>query len=82
MRIVAPSGPIDEERFATGLGVLAERYEPVFDREVVYARTGFLAGDDSHRLESLHKALHDDRCRAVFLARGGYGLTRIVDRID
>jgi muramoyltetrapeptide carboxypeptidase len=41
-----------------------------------------LAGEDEERLSDLQKALDDANCAAIFCIRGGYGVTRIVDRLD
>jgi len=80
--VLAASGPVDREKFEAGVEELSTRYEPVFDEASVYARTGFLAGDDAHRLRALQAAIEDPTSRALFLARGGYGLTRIVSSLD
>ena len=40
------------------------------------------SGTDEERLDDLQRALDDPEIRAVFCARGGYGLIRIIDRID
>lgn len=82
VRVIAPSGPVDTKRFDAGIQILANRYEPTFDSTTVLARTGYLAGDDAVRLESLHEALADESCRAIFLARGGYGLMRLLLDVD
>jgi muramoyltetrapeptide carboxypeptidase len=37
---------------------------------------------DDERANELNAAIRDPKVRAIFPARGGYGLTRIVDRID
>ena len=79
--MVAPSGPVPRERFAVGAAILGARYELVY-QERIFAKTGFLAGDDDARLQELQAALDDDRMGAVFCARGGYGLGRIVPRLD
>lgn len=42
----------------------------------------YLAGTDEQRLESLQALLDDDQCRAIICARGGYGSSRIIDKID
>jgi len=46
------------------------------------ARTGYFAGDDGCRLEELQTAFDDADVRAIWAARGGYGTTRILDRLD
>ena len=82
VRVVAASGPVDQERFAAGLQALEGRYDLCFEAAGLYAREGFLAGNDEHRLEALNAAIADAECRAVFLARGGYGLLRILAQVD
>ena len=42
----------------------------------------FLAGPDGHRLADLHWALNDPSLSAVMIGRGGYGISRIVDRVQ
>jgi muramoyltetrapeptide carboxypeptidase len=79
--IIAPAGPFDRESFEAGFDVLARRYEPVFDPGL-YSSTRYLAGDDDRRLSELHHALRDDRTRAVFCARGGYGAMRLLKRLQ
>jgi len=80
--VVAASGPVNREKFSAGFEVLGGRYDLSYDESSLFAREGFLAGKDAHRLDSLNTALRDPDCRAIILARGGYGLTRILPDID
>ena len=82
VRVVAASGPVHRQRFEAGVRALDNRYELAYDEGALFAREGFLAGDDDQRLAALNDAIHDPDCQAIFLARGGYGLTRILSRID
>jgi muramoyltetrapeptide carboxypeptidase len=43
---------------------------------------GFLAGTDSQRIEDIHWAFGDKSIDAVWCLRGGYGLSRILPRLD
>lgn len=79
--VVAPAGPVPREAFAAGAAILEARYRLVHD-ERIFARNGYLAGDDDARAAELSRALADPSLEAVFCARGGYGLTRILDRLD
>jgi muramoyltetrapeptide carboxypeptidase len=81
VRIVAPSGPVPREPFLAGVAVLRARYEVRYD-EGVFARDGYLAGDDDRRLAELTRALDDPDARAVVMARGGYGLLRLLPFVD
>jgi muramoyltetrapeptide carboxypeptidase len=78
--VVAPSSPFDRTLAMRGLGWLRERYRVSFDPSM-FARSGYLAGDDERRLRELASAFAGE-ARAVVAARGGYGLARIVHRLD
>ncbi len=75
--VIAPSGPVPSERLEAGLAVLSERYR-VVKSDGLLDRKGFLAGEDGRRLAELRWALSDPQIRAVFCARGGHGLLRLV----
>jgi muramoyltetrapeptide carboxypeptidase len=81
VHVVAPSSPFDRTLVLRGMGFLATRYRVRWDPSM-FERTGFLAGDDARRLGELSSALRAPDVRAVVAARGGYGLTRIVHRIE
>jgi muramoyltetrapeptide carboxypeptidase len=81
IQIVAPSGPVPREPFLAGLAVLGARYDVRHD-EGIFARAGYLAGDDDRRLAELTRALADPQVRAVVMARGGYGLLRLLPFVD
>jgi muramoyltetrapeptide carboxypeptidase len=82
VRVVAASGPILPEAFAPGEALLATRYRLRYDPKTLFAADGYLAGADDARLAALVEALKDPEAKAVFLGRGGYGLLRIIDRLD
>lgn len=65
-----------------GIGVLRAWDLDVVEGSHVRAATGHLAGDDDHRVADLNAAIADPDVRAAWVTRGGYGLTRILDRID
>src|SRR4030095_1131166 len=48
----------------------------------VFAREQRFAGDDDLRLADLQRFATDAKCSLVVSARGGYGLSRLLDRID
>jgi muramoyltetrapeptide carboxypeptidase len=81
--LVAPSGPLlerDELRRAAEL-CRTLGHEPVLGAHAA-ARHGYLGGTDAERLADLNAALRDPSIAAIWCLRGGYGLTRILDRID
>ena len=80
--VAALSGPVDETRLAAGLQTLeALGYRPV-EAANLRSRTGFLAGTDQERLAAFHELASDPEVKAIFFARGGYGVPRILPEID
>lgn len=80
MAVVAPSSPMPRLDLWRGLAWLRDRYA-IRMHEGVLDRTGYLAGSDDRRAADLSDAMLDPAIKAIFVARGGYGLTRIVDRL-
>ncbi len=75
--VIAPSGPVPQERLTAGLGALSARY-PAMLSDGLLSQRGFLAGDDGRRLAELRWALSDPQVHAVFCARGGHGALRLL----
>lgn len=48
----------------------------------IRAKHGFVAGTDQQRLDDLHTMFSDRSVDAVWCARGGYGCTRLLPKID
>jgi muramoyltetrapeptide carboxypeptidase len=81
VRVVAPSGPVPRAGFLAGAEILGRRYTLRYD-EALFTTDGYLAGSDERRLTELAAALADPDARAVVMARGGYGLMRLLPFID
>ena len=80
---VAPAGPVDAGKVEKARRVFeAQGLEVVVPRTLASRREGYLAGSDAERLEELNGAINDPNIAGIFPFRGGYGLTRILDRID
>ncbi|HYC79376.1 MAG TPA: LD-carboxypeptidase [Planctomycetota bacterium] len=81
--VVAPCGPArDLEAVERGLARLKRwGLAPRLGAHAL-ARRGYLAGDDDARAADLQAALDDPEVRAIFLLRGGYGATRLLERLD
>ncbi|KUN39914.1 S66 peptidase family protein [Streptomyces longwoodensis] len=83
--VVAPSGPVPEERLEAGLDVLRGwDLDPVAAPHVLdrHPRFPYLAGTDADRAADLQRAWCDPSVAAVICARGGYGAQRVVDLLD
>jgi muramoyltetrapeptide carboxypeptidase len=79
--VIAPASGFDREAFDTGLALISRRYHAEYTTGV-FERQRYLAGSDARRLAELTAALADPGIRAVFCARGGYGATRLLLRLD
>ncbi|MFC1580253.1 LD-carboxypeptidase [Thermodesulfobacteriota bacterium] len=80
--IVAPGGPVTREELQSGILFLESQGYRISPAPHLYARKGYLAGDDENRLQDLHMMFQDPAVKAVLCARGGYGTLRLLDRID
>lgn len=83
--VVAPSGPVPEERLEAGLDILRGwDLDPVVAPHVLdrHAEFGYLAGTDADRAADFQAAWCDPDVAAVLCARGGYGAQRMTDLLD
>ncbi len=80
--VVAPCSPPSEELLYEGVRFLRSLNLKVVLGAHISIRRDYLAGSDSERAADLNAAFGDPEIRAVFLARGGYGCMRILDRLD
>ena len=80
--VCAPAGPVNAGRLARGIARLSKAGFVPEIAEGVLASDRYLAGDDDHRARQVEWALTLPEARAVMAARGGYGTTRLLPRID
>ncbi len=80
--IAAISGPVDPDRLGVGVAALEGRGYGVRFAGNLRARRGFLAGSDEERARGYRELLDDSEVDAIFFARGGYGASRILDRLS
>lgn len=81
--IVCPSGAMPVERVSECIRVLNEDWG--FTTKVgktIGNKFNYFSGTDEDRLADFQQMLDDDEVKAVLCARGGYGMTRIIDKID
>lgn len=79
--VVAPASSFDRASFEAGLEVISRRYRVHYDPGLL-TRHRYLAGHDERRLAELASALADTGTRAVFCARGGYGMMRLLPGLE
>lgn len=80
--IAAPGSAFDRAAFARGAEFVAAQGYRVTWRANITTRAGYFAGDDNRRAAELNSWLRDLEVKAILFARGGYGTSRIVDRLD
>ncbi len=80
--VVTPASPMLPERLAKGITYLQQRGYNVVQGTHVHAVRGYLAGTDQERAEDLNRMFADPSVKAVICSRGGYGVSRLLERID
>jgi muramoyltetrapeptide carboxypeptidase len=81
--IVCPAGYMPVERAQTCIDTLQQwGYRVKIGRTLGGASDNYFSGADEERLTDLQQQLDDPEIAAVLCGRGGYGLSRIIDRID
>lgn len=81
--LVCPSGYLPVEKVSECIRVLNEEWGYTTKvGDTVGNQFHYFSGTDDERLADFQRMLDDKDVRAVLCARGGYGLTRIIDRID
>jgi muramoyltetrapeptide carboxypeptidase len=80
--VCSPAGPVDPERLAQGVAWLEREGFRVRCAANVAARCGFLGGTDEQRLADLLELVRAPEVAAVMCSRGGYGVTRVLARLD
>ena len=80
--VVAPCSIYDEERLRRGMGIAAARGYRLEPLPGLLDPHFYLAAHDDVRAEQLQRALTSPDYGAVWVARGGCGMTRILDRLD
>ena len=80
--ILSPSGSI-EAKWVEGLtNVLTSYGLDVGVAHHALCKKGRFAGTDKERITDLQEAINNEDVKAIFCSRGGYGLARIIDKID
>lgn len=84
--VCAPAGPVNAGRLQRGLMRLGDAFRIELAPTLLAPRPAgvqsYLAASDEQRAEELMWMIANPDIRAIVLARGGYGLMRILDRLD
>ena len=80
--IISPSFFIDREYVNDASEILGQWGLRVRIGKNAFNRSGSFAGSDGERLADLQEMTDDPGIRAVLSSRGGYGVARIISRVD
>jgi muramoyltetrapeptide carboxypeptidase len=80
--VISPASHIDGKLVMHAEKLLRASGFDVVLGEHVFSAVGPFAGNDDERLQDLQQATDDPSVKAVLCSRGGYGISRIVDRVD
>ncbi len=81
--IVCPAGYMDAEKAAKCIQTLGDwGYKVVTGKTLGGDSNNYFSGTDDERLSDLQEMLDDDSIDAILCGRGGYGTSRIVDRLN
>jgi muramoyltetrapeptide carboxypeptidase len=80
--IISPSYFIEKQDVIDAAGILGQWGLKVRIGKNTYNRDGCFAGSDAERIADLQEMTDDPSVKAVLSSRGGYGISRIIDRVD
>ena len=80
--ITCPSSYVEHGRVAYCIKVLTDWGFGVKQGNTIGTAHFYFSGTDDERLADLQSMMDDDAISAILMARGGYGMSRIIDRLD
>jgi muramoyltetrapeptide carboxypeptidase len=81
--MVCPAGYMNFEKAQTCINTFESwGYKIKIGKTLGSDSQNYFSGNDEERLADLQKMLDDDEVSAVFCARGGYGIGRIIEQIN
>ncbi len=81
--LTCPAGYMSYEKAATCISTLQHwGYKVKVGKMLGSESQNYFSGTDNERLAEFQRFLFDDDVKAILCARGGYGTTRIIDRIN
>ncbi len=81
--ITCPAGFMTKERTDVFVQRLADwGYQFVLGQTLFSTSENYFSGTDEERAADLQRMLNDPTIRTIVFGRGGYGMSRIIDRLD
>lgn len=82
VQIVAPASNLKPEYVARGVAELTSLgFSAIFDPDI-FEKDRYTAGTDERRKEEIEEAFANPSVKAIWAARGGYGVMRILDELS
>lgn len=81
--ITCPAGYMAQDKITACVETLnAWGFEVIVGKTVGSQSTNYFSGTDEERLQELQRMMDDKKINAILFGRGGYGVGRIIDRIN
>ena len=80
--MVCPSGFMPKEKMQTCIDTLINWGYRILPGKTLGSQYNYFSGTDKERTDDLQSMMDNKKVKAIFCARGGYGLGRIVDDLD
>jgi muramoyltetrapeptide carboxypeptidase len=80
--IISSSFAADEIKVTEAIHFLETWDLKVHTGKNIFRKSGPFAGTDMERLSDLQDVINDPVIRAVFFSRGGYGISRLINKVD
>ncbi|ANE50534.1 S66 peptidase family protein [Flavisolibacter tropicus] len=81
--LVAPAGFMPFEKMQTCIDILGEWGYQVKLGDTAYSQSeNYFSGTDEQRLRDVQQMMDDPQVKAILCARGGYGVSRIIDQLS
>jgi len=81
--VIAPAAPATQPEFAAYVKLMEGKgYRVISKPGLVGRKEHYLGGTDEERAGEINEYLRDPKVRMIMPVRGGFGVSRILDRID
>jgi len=80
--MICPSGYMAPQKMERCISVLQQWGFVVKKGKTLNNQYNYFSGTDEERLKDLQEMLDDENVKVIFCARGGYGLSRIIDELN
>ena len=81
--VIAPASWIKEEYLQTAVAFLEKfDFNVKCANQIHFTDKSYMAGSDQARIDAIHQAFQDPQTDIILCAKGGYGTSRIIDKLD